>query len=102
MPSPEALGRLAVSWERWALAALVLLLMAVQYGLIAIALRDLLRRPSVRGNNKVAWGLIILTLPFVGPLLYSYMGPTSLLPRHQAGSRRFVFILGRNRRAERR
>lgn len=89
-----------MSWERWALALVILLLTAVQYGLIAIALRDLLRRPSVRGNNKVAWGLIILTLPFIGPLLYSYMGPTSFLPRHQAGSRRFGFVPGRNRGAE--
>ncbi len=90
-----------MSWERWALAILILLLAAVQYGLIAVALRDLLRRPSVRGNNKVAWGLIILTLPFIGPLLYSYMGPTSFLPRDQAGSRRFVFVPRRNRRVER-
>lgn len=90
-----------MTWERWALATLILLLAAVQYGLMAVALRDLLRRPSVRGNNKVAWGLIILTLPFIGPLLYSYMGPTSLLPRQQASTRRFAIMPGRNRKAER-
>jgi hypothetical protein len=50
-------------------------------------LRDLQRRPSVRGNNKVAWCLIILTIPFFGPLLYTYMGPTSFLPRERRADR---------------
>jgi hypothetical protein len=72
-----------MSLERWSLAIGILLLAAAQYGLTVYALRDLIRRPSVRGNNKVAWGLLILTLPFFGPLLYTYMGPTSFLPRHR-------------------
>ncbi|HEY7032960.1 MAG TPA: PLD nuclease N-terminal domain-containing protein [Thermomicrobiales bacterium] len=76
-----------MSLERWSLAIAILLLAAVQYGLTIYAMRDLLRRPSVRGNNKVAWGLLILTLPFVGPLLYTYMGPTSFLPRDRAPGR---------------
>ncbi|GIW04623.1 MAG: hypothetical protein KatS3mg059_1243 [Thermomicrobiales bacterium] len=88
-----------MSWERWLLAILVLGLAAAQYGLIVMALRDLLRRPSVRGNNKVAWGLIIITIPFLGPLVYSYMGPTSFLPRHQAVRRRLRFVPRRNRKA---
>lgn len=70
-----------MSWERWVLALLVVVIAAVQYGLIVITMRDLLRRPTVRGENKVLWGLIILCLPFLGPLIYGYMGPTSLLPR---------------------
>jgi hypothetical protein len=70
-----------MSLERWSLVIAVLLLAAAQYGLTIYALRDLQRRPSVRGNNKVAWGLVIITLPFLGPLLYTYMGPTSFLPR---------------------
>ena len=70
-----------MSLERWSLVIAVLFVAAAQYGLTIYALRDLTRRPSVRGNNKVAWGLVILTLPFVGPLLYTYMGPTSFLPR---------------------
>jgi len=88
-----------VSWERWLLAILVLVLAAAQYGLVVIALRDLLRRPSVRGNNKVAWGLIIITIPFLGPMMYSYMGPTSFLPRHPEVRRRLHFVPGRNRKA---
>jgi hypothetical protein len=71
-----------MSLERWVLVIAILLVAAAQYGLTYYALRDLIRRPSVRGNNKVAWGLIILTTPFVGPLLYTYMGPTSFLPRN--------------------
>jgi len=70
-----------MSLARWSLVIAVLCAAAVQYGLTIYALRDLQRRPSVRGNNKVAWGLVILTMPFVGPLLYTYMGPTSFLRR---------------------
>jgi hypothetical protein len=76
-----------MSLERWSLAIAVLLLAAAQYGLMIYALRDLQRRPSVRGNNKVAWGLVIITLPFLGPLLYTYMGPTSFLPRERRANR---------------
>ncbi len=54
---------------------------AGQYGLAVWTLRDLLRRPRVRGNNKVVWALIILTVPVVGALLYASVGPTSFLPR---------------------
>ncbi|MEA2513137.1 MAG: Phospholipase D-nuclease N-terminal [Thermomicrobiales bacterium] len=77
-----------MSLERWSLAFAIVLLAAAQYGLTVYALRDLIRRPSVRGNNKVAWGLLILTLPFLGPLLYTYMGPTSFLPRGRRYPRR--------------
>ncbi len=80
-------GLAPVTVERWSLAFAILLLAAAQYGLTAYALRDLVRRPSVRGNNKVAWGLVIITLPFLGPLLYTYMGPTSFLPRRRSSSR---------------
>jgi hypothetical protein len=70
-----------MSVERWGMLFAILLLAAAQYGLTIYAVRDLLRRPSVRGDNKIAWGLVILTLPFFGPILYAYMGPTSFLPR---------------------
>jgi hypothetical protein len=70
-----------MSLVRWSLVIAILVLAAAQYGLTIYAVRDLIRRPSVRGNNKVAWGLLILTLPFLGPLLYTYMGPTSFFPR---------------------
>jgi hypothetical protein len=70
-----------MSWQTWLLALLILIAGAAQYGLMFYAIRDLLRRPSVRGDNKVIWAFAILTLPFVGALFYLVMGPTSFLPR---------------------
>jgi len=75
-----------MSIERWSLAVVVILVTAAQYGLMVYAVRDLRRRPSVRGNNRVAWALLICCLPFVGPLLYTYMGPTSFIPRSRSTS----------------
>ena len=71
------------SWslETWLLALGIVVWAALQYGLVVWTLRDLLRRPRVRGDNKVVWALVILTLPFVGALLYASIGPTSFLPR---------------------
>lgn len=60
---------------------------AAQYTLMIQALRDLMRRPRVRGGNKAAWGLVIMCIPLIGPLLYSWMGPTSLLRRPAAADR---------------
>jgi hypothetical protein len=65
----------------WLLIILVIILMAAQYGLAVWALRDLWRRPRVRGENKFVWALLILIVPVLGPLLYSSLGPTSFLPR---------------------
>lgn len=65
----------------WILVLLVLVWIVAQYGLAAWALRDLWQRPRVRGDNKIAWALLILIVPIVGPLLYSSLGPTSFLPR---------------------
>lgn len=70
-----------MSWQTWLLAILIVLLGLTQYGLMAYAIRDLLRRPRVRGGNKVLWALAILTLPFVGALIYTIYGPTSFIPR---------------------
>lgn len=56
----------------------VVLFGAAQYALMYGALRDLLRRSRVRGGNKAAWALVIMCLPLIGPLVYSWMGPTSL------------------------
>jgi hypothetical protein len=52
----------------------VLIWAALQYGLVYWTLRDLIGRPVVRGNNKVVWALVILTLPVVGALLYVGLG----------------------------
>jgi hypothetical protein len=67
--------------QTWLLALGIVVWGAVQYGLVYWTLRDLNRRPRVRGDNKVLWALLILTLPLVGALLYATLGPTSFLPR---------------------
>lgn len=66
------------------LAVLVVVYGAAQYILAAQALRDLVRRPSVRGGNKTVWGIVILTIPIAGALLYTWMGPTSFLRRRES------------------
>ncbi len=70
-----------MSLQTFFLALLVVLYGATQYTLMAQALRDLARRTRVRGDNKVLWGIVILTIPIAGALLYSWMGPTSLRRR---------------------
>lgn len=70
-----------MSIQTFVLAVLVVVYGAAQYILAAQALRDLLRRPSVRGGNKTLWGIVILTIPIAGALLYTWMGPTSFLRR---------------------
>lgn len=67
--------------QTWLIVVGIVLWAAVQYGLAYWTLRDLARRPRVRGNNKVVWALVILVLPLAGALLYAWMGPTSFLPR---------------------
>lgn len=64
-----------------ALAILIVLGGVAQYTLMAYALRDLWRRPRVRGDNKVIWGLVILCVPFAGAVVYTWMGPTSFMQR---------------------
>ena len=59
----------------------IIALGALQYMLMANGIRDLIRRPRVRGGNKVLWGLAIICLPFAGALMYGWMGPTSFLAR---------------------
>jgi Phospholipase_D-nuclease N-terminal len=70
-----------MSWERALLILFILVLAVGYYWLAGLALRDLLRRPAVRGDNKVAWGLVIVCLPYIGALIYGYMGAASFLPR---------------------
>lgn len=51
----------------------------LQYTLVYQALRDLMRRPRVRGGNKSSWALLILCVPVAGALAYGWLGPTSFL-----------------------
>jgi hypothetical protein len=59
----------------------VLLWAGVQYGLMAWAVRDLVRRSRVRGDNKILWGILILTVPVIGALFYAAVGPVTPLAR---------------------
>ena len=63
-----------MTWQRSILIAAILLFAAVYYGLAFVALRDLFRRPKVRGENKTAWALAVLCLPILGATLYGYFG----------------------------
>lgn len=63
-----------MTWQRSLLIAAILLFAAVYYGLAFVALRDLVRRRSVRGPNKTAWALAILCLPILGAILYGFLG----------------------------
>jgi hypothetical protein len=47
----------------------------VQLGLLVLALRDLLRPERlVRGDSKLMWGLIIVVVNIIGPILYFAVG----------------------------
>jgi hypothetical protein len=47
----------------------------VQLGLLVLALRDLLRpERRVRGDSKLMWGLIIVVVNIIGPILYFAVG----------------------------
>jgi len=45
-------------------------LAAIQLGLLAFALYDLVKRTRVRGGNKLVWGLVIVFVGIIGPILY--------------------------------
>lgn len=50
-------------------------LLAVQLGLLILALRDLLRpERRVRGDNKLVWGIVIVLVSLLGPILYFAFG----------------------------
>ena len=54
---------------------LILPIIAIQLGLIVLALRDLLRpERQVRGDSKLLWGLVIVIVNIIGPLLYFAVG----------------------------
>lgn len=54
---------------------LLLPVIVIEIGLLVLALRDLLRpERHVRGESKLMWGLIIVFIGLLGPLLYFAVG----------------------------
>ena len=54
---------------------LVLPIVLIEVGLIVYALRDLLRpERRVRGDSKLMWGLLIVFISLIGPILYLTVG----------------------------
>ena len=54
---------------------LILPIVLIEIGLIVYALRDLLRpERRVRGESKLMWGLLIVFISLLGPILYLTVG----------------------------
>ncbi|MDH4141381.1 MAG: PLD nuclease N-terminal domain-containing protein [Chloroflexota bacterium] len=54
---------------------LILPIIVIQLVLLVIALRDLLKpERRVRGDSKLMWGLIIVLVNVLGPILYLTIG----------------------------
>ena len=54
--------------------ALILPLVIIQLGLMAFALWDLVKRERVKGGNKLVWGIVIVVVNLIGPILYLIIG----------------------------
>ncbi len=57
-----------------AMIPLLIPLVVIQLVLIGISLRDLVRRERVKGGNKLLWGLVIVFIQYIGPILYLTIG----------------------------
>lgn len=66
------------------LALAILAFGGLQYTLVYQTIRDLMRRPRVRGGTKTPWALLILCVPVLGALAYGWLGPTSFLQARAA------------------
>ncbi len=54
---------------------LLIPLIALQLALLVVALYDLTRpERRVRGGNKLLWGIVIVLVELVGPLIYFLFG----------------------------
>ena len=53
---------------------LIIPLILVDIGLMAFALYDLVKRKQVKGDNKWVWGVIIVVVNLIGPILYFVIG----------------------------
>jgi phospholipase D-like protein len=84
-PSPSGVAKRAGTVSCWCethhpvdqtqILLLLTPVLLVQLGLLVVALRDLLRpERRVRGGNKLVWGVIIVLVNIVGPILYFAVG----------------------------
>lgn len=53
---------------------LLLPLILINVALIAVALYDLFKRKRVKGGNKILWGIFIVLIEFIGPIVYLLFG----------------------------
>jgi len=53
---------------------LIIPLAVIQLGLLGFALYDLVKRTRVRGGNKLVWGLVIVLVGIIGPIVYLTVG----------------------------
>ena len=62
-----------------------------------LALWDLGRRPDTAAAGTWIWALLIVALPFLGPLAYLFLSGTRLTPRFKfialGGGAAYLFIL---------
>lgn len=54
--------------------ALIVPLVLIELGLMAFALYDLVKRERVRGGNKILWGVVIVLVGIIGPIVYLVIG----------------------------
>ena len=53
---------------------LIVPLVLIELGLMAFALYDLVKRARVRGGNKILWGVVVVFVGIIGPILYLVFG----------------------------
>jgi len=56
------------------LLPLLIPIIVIQYGLVIVALLDLVKRERFKLAPKWAWVLIIVFVNFIGPVLYFVLG----------------------------
>lgn len=57
-----------------AMIGLLVPIVIIELGLMVFALVDLVRRRNVRGGNKWVWGVIIVVIEIIGPIIYFVAG----------------------------
>lgn len=56
------------------LIVLIIPLALIEIGLLVFALRDLIKRKKVKGDNKWVWGIVVVLVNIIGPILYLLFG----------------------------